>query len=63
MFSKSDRVFADLSSEVSDIDDWDVGVLRQLSFHLDCVAFSYEPVSGLFAVGIGVHNRLFKNVI
>ena len=43
--------FCDLSSELSDDQDWSPGLLRTLEYHLDTSAFAIEPVSGLLAIG------------
>ena len=45
------KVFPDLSPELSDELDWKAGTLRTLIHHLDTTAWAYEPVSGLLAVG------------
>lgn len=53
MFKSHDHaVYMDLSSELRDEQDWDVGTLRPFEYPLDIAAIAIEPVSGLLAVGV-----------
>lgn len=52
MFSKNtQKTFIDLSAELNDELDWEVGDLRLFEYHLNVTALAYEPVSGFLAVG------------
>ena len=42
----------DLSLDLSEPIDWQAGLLRTLSYHLDVTAVATEPTSGLFAIGL-----------
>jgi syntaxin-binding protein 5 len=49
---KSDaKPYPDLSVELADELDWKAGTLRNFEHHLDTTAWTYEPVSGLLAIG------------
>lgn len=50
MFDKR-RNIRDLSLELRDPDLWSVGTLRSLDYPLNITTLSFEPVSGLLAVG------------
>jgi len=56
MFSKHHgAVVADLSADLSDGADWNVGSLRKFSFPLNITALAVEPIAGLLAAGISSH--------
>lgn len=50
--SKHNDVYLDLSAELRESQDWNVGTLRTVEFLLDTVALAIEPLSGLLAVGM-----------
>lgn len=55
MFSKHpEHVLADLSIDLRDEQDWELGRLRILDFPLDITSLAVEPVIGLLAVGMYV---------
>ncbi|TCD68310.1 hypothetical protein EIP91_011169 [Steccherinum ochraceum] len=70
MFSRhNDKSIVELSAELNDEVDWQVGILRRLPFYLNVCAFAFEPVVGLLAFATtsgdvelygapGVHVRL-----
>ena len=41
----------DFSLELRDKEDWVVGTLKTLEYHLDITAFAIDPVSSLLAIG------------
>ena len=41
----------DFSLELRDKEDWIVGTLKTLEYHLDITAFAIDPVSSLLAIG------------
>ncbi|KAF9225537.1 hypothetical protein BS17DRAFT_778739 [Gyrodon lividus] len=47
----SRHVFPDLSLGVRDVDDWDTGVLRTISYTLDASVVAFDPITSLLAVG------------
>ncbi len=56
MFSKHHgTVVADMSADLSDEADWNVGSLKKFNFPLNITALAVEPIAGLFAAGILVH--------
>lgn len=44
--------YLDLSAELREPQDWNVGTLRQIEYLLDVVSLAIEPLSGLLAVGM-----------
>lgn len=53
MFSKHpEHALADVSTDLSDKQDWKLGSLRILDFPLDITSLAVEPVIGLLAVGM-----------
>lgn len=51
MRSKNESQQIDLSVDLTDELDWRAGTLRTFEHHLDISAWSYEPLSGLLAIG------------
>jgi hypothetical protein len=51
MFKSLGRSLADLSSELREIQDWEVGTLRTLDQLLNAAAFAFDPVSSILAIG------------
>ena len=45
------HIFADLSTNQRNPDDWDVGGLRTIGYLLDPRVLAYEPILNLLAVG------------
>ena len=43
--------YLDLSVELREQHDWNVGTLRQIEYLLDVVSLAIDPLSGLLAVG------------
>jgi syntaxin-binding protein 5 len=59
--SKHSELYLDLSSDLRESEDWNVGTLRPLEYLLDVVSFAIEPLSGLLAIGMAklrIHDRL-----
>jgi syntaxin-binding protein 5 len=54
MFSKhhDHRAYADLSTDLREENQWQVGSLRSFKYRLDVVSMAVEPMSGLLAIGI-----------
>jgi len=50
--SKHSEVYLDLSADLRESQDWNVGTLRPLEYLLDIVSVAIEPLSGLLAVGM-----------
>ncbi|PPQ66367.1 hypothetical protein CVT26_011086 [Gymnopilus dilepis] len=59
MFSKhNELVLPDLSTDLSDDNDWKVGALRTLEFPVNVTAIAVEPIASLLAAGTadgGIH--------
>ena len=52
MFSKhNELVLPDLSTDLSDDNDWKVGALRTLEFPVNVTAIAVEPIASLLAAG------------
>ena len=52
MFSKQqDSVLADLSNDLRDENDWQLGSLKTIDFLVNVTALAVEPVSGILAIG------------
>lgn len=51
MFNSKHDVYLDLSGDLRESGDWQVGPLRNIEYLLDAVSFAIEPLSGLLAVG------------
>lgn len=51
MFNSKSDVHPDLSGDLRESSDWQVGPLRNMEYLLDAVSFAIEPLSGLLAVG------------
>jgi hypothetical protein len=49
--SKNSGVYLDLSAQLRESQDWNVGTLRITEYLLNPVSFAVEPLSGLLAVG------------
>lgn len=49
---QNDAVYMDLSMELRDPDDWNVGPLRTLDYPLNITTIAIEPISGLLAIGV-----------
>jgi hypothetical protein len=49
--SKHSDVYLDLSAELRETQDWNIGTLRSIEYLLDIVNLAIEPLSGLLAVG------------
>lgn len=50
--SQAVKALPDLTLDLSEPLDWQVGALKTVQYHLDVTAISTEPTSGLFAVGM-----------
>jgi syntaxin-binding protein 5 len=50
--SKRSDVYLDLSAELRELQDWNIGTLRPIEYLLDVVSLAIEPLSGLLAVGM-----------
>ena len=50
--SKRSDVYLDLSAELRELQDWNIGTLRPIEYLLDIVSLAIEPSSGLLAVGM-----------
>lgn len=50
--SKHSGVYLDLSAQLRESQDWNVGTLRIIDYLLNPVSFAIEPLSGLLAVGM-----------
>jgi syntaxin-binding protein 5 len=50
--SKRSDVHLDLSVDLREAQDWNVGTLRPIEYLLDIVSLAIEPLSGLLAVGM-----------
>jgi syntaxin-binding protein 5 len=50
--SKRSDVHLDLSVDLREPQDWNVGTLRPIEYLLDIVSLAIEPLSGLLAVGM-----------
>ena len=63
MFSRNDnKTFVDLSAELNDEFDWEVGGLRSFDHHLNVSAVAFEPVSGFLAIGESAFVRIWALV-
>jgi hypothetical protein len=51
MFKSIGKSLAELSTDLRDRQDWEVGTLRTLECVLDANAFAFDPVSSILAVG------------
>jgi syntaxin-binding protein 5 len=51
MFHKHNDTYIDLSIDMRDPDDWNVGTLRSFHYPLNITALATEPISRLLAVG------------
>jgi hypothetical protein len=57
MFNKHNDVYMDLSIDMRDPDDWNVGTLRLFDYPLNITALATEPISRLLAVGTTVYRH------
>lgn len=48
----------DLSPELRDPQDWNVGTLRSFDYPLDISALAIEPLTGLLAIGMYCSSRV-----
>ncbi len=51
MFKSIGKSLADLSTELRERQDWEVGTLRTLDHVWDAKVFAFDPVSSILAVG------------
>jgi hypothetical protein len=51
MFKNIGKSLADLSTDLRERQDWEVGTLRTLDRVLDANTFAFDPVSSILAVG------------
>ncbi|KAJ7459170.1 WD40 containing snare-dependent exocytosis protein [Mycena galericulata] len=51
MFKHDRTVYADLSSDLRDKEDWSVTTLRNFEYPLDITTVAVEPIAGLLAIG------------
>ena len=51
MFKSFSKSLADLSTDLRERQDWEVGTLRTLDHVLDANIFAFDPVSSILAVG------------
>src|ERR1700679_1500238 len=51
MFKSIGKSLAELSTDLRDRQDWEVGTLRTLDRVLDANTFAFDPVSSILAVG------------
>lgn len=64
-----DSTYADISADLHEQEDWDVGELRHFEFAQELSAIAVDPVSGLLAAGTqatpeqagGTHRTGFRN--
>lgn len=62
MFSKHyGTVLADLSADLRNEADWNVGSLRKFIFPLNITALAVEPIAGLLAAGMSGHPLYYLN--
>ena len=58
MFKSIGKSLADLSTDLRDRQDWEVGTLRTLDRVLGANIFTFDPVSSILAVGELAHDFL-----
>lgn len=51
MFRSIGRSLPDLSADLRDRQDWEVGTLRTLDHVLNATTFAFDPVSSILAIG------------
>jgi syntaxin-binding protein 5 len=51
MFKTIGRNLTDLSTDLRDRQDWEVGTLRALDHLLNASTFAFDPVSSILAIG------------
>lgn len=51
MFKTIGRSLTDLSTDLRDRPDWEVGTLRALDHLLNASTFAFDPVSSILAIG------------
>jgi hypothetical protein len=51
MFHHDRTVYADLSMDLGDKPDWNVGALREFEYPTGISTIAVEPISGLLAIG------------
>ena len=51
MFKTIGRSLTDLSTDLRDRPDWEVGTLRVLDHLLNASTFAFDPVSSILAIG------------
>jgi hypothetical protein len=51
MFKSIGKSLAELSTDLRERQDWEVGALRTLDCILDANVFAFDPVSSILAVG------------
>ncbi len=51
MFKSIGKSLADLSTDLREREDWEIGTLRTLDRVLDANVFAFDPVSSILAVG------------
>jgi hypothetical protein len=51
MFKSIGRYLPDLSSDLRESQDWEVGTLRTLDHLLNATTFAFDPVSSILAIG------------
>ena len=51
MFKTIGRSLTDLSTDLRERLDWEVGTLRALDHILNASTFAFDPVSSIFAIG------------
>lgn len=51
MFKSIGKSLADLSTDLREREDWEVGTLRILDRVLDVNVFAFDPVLSIFAIG------------
>ena len=51
MFKNMGRGLGDLSTDLRERQDWEVGTLRALDHLLNASTFAFDPVSSILAIG------------
>jgi syntaxin-binding protein 5 len=51
MFKTIGRSLTDLSTDLRERQDWEVGTLRALNHLLNASTFAFDPVSSILAIG------------
>ena len=62
MFKTIGRSLTDLSTDLRDRQDWEVGTLRTLDHLLNASTFAFDPVSSILAIGEYGHSILVSRL-